>query len=85
MVTAGDDVGVEMVRPEADDAMNTLTADVVAAGGAAAGFPGAWEMVSFIGMEAGQHGKTWENMGKRGKTLWFDMFDDVFDAFLNGI
>eukprot|EP00438_Fugacium_kawagutii_P022523 Skav225096 [mRNA] locus=scaffold621:318937:326954:- [translate_table: standard] len=28
----GDDAGVEMMRPEADDAMNTLTADVVAAG-----------------------------------------------------
>lgn len=27
----GDDVGVEMMRPEADDAMNTLTADVTAA------------------------------------------------------
>ena len=27
----GDDVGVEMVRPEAEDAMNTLTADVAAA------------------------------------------------------
>lgn len=27
----GDDAGVEMMRPEADDAMNTLTADVTAA------------------------------------------------------
>ncbi|CAE7770775.1 unnamed protein product [Symbiodinium sp. CCMP2456] len=27
----GDDMGVEMVRPEADDAVNTLTADVTAA------------------------------------------------------
>eukprot|EP00913_Durusdinium_trenchii_P017019 g16004.t1 len=27
----GDDVGVEMMRPEADEAMNTLTADVTAA------------------------------------------------------
>eukprot|EP00913_Durusdinium_trenchii_P019944 g18745.t1 len=28
----GDDMGVEMMRPEAEEAMNTLTADVVAAG-----------------------------------------------------
>ena len=28
----GDDTGVEMMRPEADEAMNTLTADVAAAG-----------------------------------------------------
>ena len=63
-----------MVRPEADDAMNTLTADVVAAGGAAAGFPGAWEMVSFIGMEAGQHGKTWENAGKHCGLICLMMF-----------
>ena len=27
----GDDVGVEMMRPEAEDAMNTLSADVAAA------------------------------------------------------
>ena len=27
----GDDAGVDMMRPEADDAMNTLTADVAAA------------------------------------------------------
>jgi hypothetical protein len=27
----GDDTGVEMMRPEPDDAVNTLTADVTAA------------------------------------------------------
>ena len=67
----GDDTGVEMMRPEADEAMNTLTADVAAAGRAKT----RGKMVGLWGF----HPETWETWWfygiwskKNGETSWFD-------------
>ena len=89
----GDDTGVEMMRPEADESMNTLTADVAAAGRAKT----RGNMVGLWGCHPENMGKIvvlWgfhlENLGKHGGFMGFEartmvkhrdmmQFDDDYD------